>query len=58
MSENKNSAARIANNNKWDNANYDKILVRLPKGTKEKITASGMSLNAFCREAIMDKLNK
>ena len=39
--------------------NYDKVLVRFPKGTKEKITATGAkSVNGFIVEAVQEKLNK
>ena len=41
---------------KYEKENYDKILVRLPKGTKEKIKASGDSLNGFIIAAIEEKL--
>ena len=41
---------------KYDAANYDKILVRLPKGEKEKViayaTSIEMGLNAFVKYAI------
>lgn len=36
--------------------NYDKVLVRFPKGTKEKITKTGSSLNGFIVSAVNEKL--
>ena len=44
---------------KWEKENYDKVLVRFPKRTKEKITATGAkSVNGFIVEAVQEKLNK
>lgn len=53
----KNSQARIDGNHRWDAANYDRFSIRLPKGTRERIEATGMSFNGFCRQAIMEKLD-
>ena len=43
---------------KYEKENYDKVLLRLPKGNREKIKAhaqqKGMSLNAY----IMDLIEK
>ena len=36
---------------------YDRVSVTLPKGTKEKITATGQSINGFINQAIIEKLN-
>jgi hypothetical protein len=36
----------------------DRINCRFPKGTKERITATGASLNAFIIEAVMEKLER
>lgn len=52
------SAAHIRATAKWEKENYDKVLVRFPKGTKEKITQTGKSLNGFIVEAVIEKLNK
>ena len=39
--------------------NYDKVLVRFPKGTKEKIIAAeAKSVNGFVVEAVQEKLDK
>ena len=35
---------------KWEKENYDKVLVRFPKGTK--------SINSFIVEAVKEKLKK
>ena len=45
------SKKKIATNNKWDNENYDKFLVRLPKGSKELIERSGDTYNGFMVKA-------
>ena len=38
---------------------YDRVSIILPKGTKEKITATGAkSVNGFIVEAVQEKLNK
>ena len=51
------SEAHIRATTKWEKENYDKILVRFPKGTKEKITNSGAkSINGFIVEAVKEKL--
>lgn len=56
MQKNKTSAAQIAATRKWEKENYDKILVRLPKGTKDKILATGQSFNGFINNAVKEKL--
>ena len=43
---------------KWEKENYDKVLVRFPKGTKEKITNTGHSLNGFIVSAVNEKLDR
>lgn len=45
------SKKKIATNNKWDNENYDKFLVRLPKGSKELIESLGETYNGFMVKA-------
>lgn len=53
------SEAHMRATAKWEKENYDKVLVRFPKGTKEKITATGAkSVNGFIVEAVQEKLNK
>lgn len=43
---------------KYEEKNYDKVLVRFPKGTKERIKQTGSSTNGFVVEAVLEKLNK
>ena len=52
------SEAHIRATAKWEKENYDKVLVRLPKGTKEKITNTGNSLNGFIVSAVNEKLER
>lgn len=43
---------------KYEKENYDKILTRFPKGTKEKILETGAkSVNSFIIQAVNEKLN-
>lgn len=37
--------------------NYDKILTRLPKGTKARIQATGATVNGFISSATLDRLD-
>ena len=48
--------ARIAANERWEAKAYDKVLIRFPKGTKDRITATGESLNGFTVSAVLAKL--
>ncbi len=51
------SKAKQASNRKWDKENYDQILVKLPKGTKDLIRQTGAeSINGYIRAAIYEKL--
>ena len=52
------SAAHMRATAKWEKENYDKVLVRFPKGTKEKITNTGNSLNGFIVSAVNEKLDR
>ena len=50
------SQTKQAIRNAWNQANYDQIVLRVPKGQKEAITARasalGKSLNGYIRELI------
>lgn len=54
------SKAQMAATKRFEDKNYDKILVRLPKGAKENIqaaaTKSGESVNAYIVGAINTRL--
>lgn len=38
--------------------NYDRVLVKFPKGTKEKIQATGETVNGFIVKAVLKELEK
>lgn len=46
---------------KYVRENYDRVLITMPKGQKEAIQAQaqalGLSVNAFIKSAIEDKMN-
>lgn len=52
------SKAQMEATARYEKENYDKVLVRFPKGTKDKIANTGKSLNGFIVEAVNEKLNK
>lgn len=53
------SKAHMRATAKWEKENYDKVLVRFPKGTKEKILDSGAkSINGYIVQAVTEKLDK
>ena len=56
MAGRKNSEKRIASNNKWTNAHYDRVNLAIPKGRKDTIKAcaeaQGQSVNAYINVAI------
>ena len=62
MAERKNSEKRIATNNRWTNAHYDRINIAVPKGRKDEIKAraqsQGKSINGFINEAIDEKMER
>ena len=43
---------------KYEKENYDKVLIRFPKGTKERIKNIGESVNGFTVKAVLDKLEQ
>lgn len=62
MAERKNSEKRIASNNKWTNAHYDRVNLAIPKGRKDFIKAHadsrGESINAFITRAIQEAIER
>lgn len=52
------SEAQMRATAEYEKKNYDKVLVRFPKGTKDKIVETGNSLNGFIVSAVMEKLNQ
>ena len=43
---------------KFEKEKYDKILVRFPKGTKERIKATGETVNGFITRVVEKELKK
>ena len=43
---------------KYDKKAYDRILVKFPKGTKERIQETGETVNGFINRAVDDKLKE
>lgn len=41
---------------KWESANYDRVLIRFPKGTKDRIQATGHTVNGFVKQAVLQAL--
>ena len=41
---------------KYEKENYDKVLVRFPKGTKERIERQSKSINAYIIQAVRERL--
>lgn len=58
MEKRKVSAAHMRATAKWEAANYDKALIRFPKGTKERIANTGKSLNGFVNELVLSELDR
>lgn len=44
--------------NEYNRKNYDRIIATFPKGTKDRINATGKSLNAFIKEAVLKALEE
>ena len=52
------SPARIAANERWEAKAYDKVLIRFPKGTKERIKDTGQTVNGFTVSAVLKRLEE
>ena len=49
---------QYARQNEHIKEHYDRVNATLPKGTKERIAATGSSINAFISKAVLDALEK
>ena len=47
---------RYKKNNEKIKQNYDRVSIALPKGTKDRIKATGDTLNNFIINAVMERL--
>lgn len=52
------SEAQMKATSEYEKKNYDKVLLRLPKGIKEQISSTGKSLNGFILSAVKEKLER
>lgn len=50
------SPARMAANERWEAKAYDRVLIRFPKGTKERIQGTGESVNGYVVRVVLDSL--
>lgn len=50
------TAAKMQYIAEYETANYDKVLLRLPKGTKDRITATGATVNGFITNLVLREL--
>lgn len=52
------SEAKKRANAKYDKKAYDSILVKFPKGTKDRIKATGNTVNGYIVKAVAEKLER
>ena len=53
-----NYKSRVKRQNEKAKENYDRISVMLPKGTKDRIQAQGLTINGFVNQLVLDKLDQ
>lgn len=53
-----NYKSRVKRQNEKAKENYDRISVMLPKGTKGRIQAQGLTINGFVNQLVLDKLDE
>ena len=53
-----NYKSRVKRQNEKAKENYDRISVMLPKGTKDRIQAQGLTINGFVNQLVQDKLDE
>lgn len=51
------SEARVKANKKYQDKAYDRLSVLLPKGTKERITATGSTVNGYISSVVLAALD-
>ena len=57
MGDSKVSAAQARATAKWEKNNYDRSLIRFPKGTQDRIKATGESINGFVNRLVKAALD-
>lgn len=53
-----NYKSRVKRQNEKAKENYDRISVMLPKGTKDRIQAQGLTVNGFVNQLVLEKLDE
>ena len=53
-----NYKSRVKRQNEKAKENYDRISVMLPKGTKDRIRAQGLTINGFVNQLVLEKLDE
>lgn len=53
-----NYKSRVKRQNEKAKENHDRISVMLPKGTKDRIQAQGLTINGFVNQLVLDKLDE
>ena len=53
-----NYKSRVKRQNEKAKENYDRISVMLPKGTKDRIQAQGLTINGFVNQLVLNKLDE
>lgn len=53
-----NYKSRVKRQNEKAKENYDRISVMLPKGTKDRIQAQGLTINGFVNQLVLKKLDE
>ena len=49
---------RIKNQNEKAKKNWDTVSCRLPKGTRERITGKGLTVNGFINSLVLNELDR
>ena len=52
------SKAQMKAVKKYEKKNYERCTIDFPKGTKNRIIASGKSFNGYINEAVKEKLGR
>ena len=53
-----NYKSRVKRQNEKAKENYDRISVMLPKGTKKRIQAQGLTINGFVNQLVLEELER
>ena len=53
-----NYKSRVKRQNEKARENWDSITCKLPKGTKDRIQAQGLTINGFVNQLVLEKLDE